>query len=89
MVTSSHEARHSMYPHVSQWRAQATKQGIEQGLVRARIEDILETLTTRGINVPDDDRAVVEACTDLPKLKTWLHRAFIIDDIKDLFAEQN
>jgi hypothetical protein len=72
------------YPHVSQWRAQATKQGIEQGSMKARIADILRILARRDISVPEDRRAVIENCTDMVTLETWFDRALVIDDIKDL-----
>jgi hypothetical protein len=77
------------YPHVSQWRAQATKQGIEQGIeqgsMKVRIADILRILARRDISVPEDRRAVIENCTDMITLETWFDRALVIDDIKDLF----
>jgi hypothetical protein len=89
--TSSYEVWRGLmmtndYPHVSQWRAQATEQGIELGKVEARIEDIFETLAERGISVPEDDRRVIETCSDLATLKTWFNRARSVEDIKDLFA---
>lgn len=71
------------YPHVSQWRAQAT----EQGTVKARTEDILRILTRRGISVPDEARTAIENCTDMDTLEKWFDRALTIDDFKDLFAE--
>jgi hypothetical protein len=78
------------YPHVSQWRAQATEQGlqrgIEQGSVETRIEDILRILARRDISVSEGDRTAIESCTDMNTLETWFDRALVIDDINDLFA---
>jgi hypothetical protein len=74
------------YPHVSQWRAEATKQGIELGSVNTRIKDILRTLARRKIEVPKDERKLIEDCTDMGTLEVWLDRAFVIDDISDLFT---
>jgi hypothetical protein len=71
------------YPHVSQWRTQAT----EQGSVKARTEDILRILVRRDINVPEDDRMVIENCADMDTLDKWFDRALAINDIKDLFTE--
>jgi hypothetical protein len=71
------------YPHVSQWRAQAT----EQGTVKARTEDILRILTRRGIGVPDEARTAIENCTDMDTLEKWFDRALTVDDFKDLFTE--
>jgi len=67
------------YPHVSQWRAQAT--------MKARTEDILRILTRRGISIPDDTRTAIENCTDMDTLEKWFDRALAIDDVKNLFAE--
>lgn len=78
------------YPHVSQWRAQATEQGIEQGIeqgsVKTRIEDILRILARRNMSVSEDDRAVIEGCTDMDTLEVWFDRALVIDELEDLFA---
>jgi hypothetical protein len=74
------------YPHVSQWRAQATEQGIEQGSVKTRAEDILRILARRDVSVPEGERAVIEACTDMDTLETWFDRALVIGDISSLFA---
>jgi hypothetical protein len=89
--TSSYEVWRDLmitndYPHVSQWRAQATAQGIEQGLVKARIEDILRILARRNVSVPGDERTVIESCTDMDTLEMWFDQALVIEDIKDLFA---
>jgi hypothetical protein len=79
----------SDYPHVSQWRAQATEQGIEQGIglgsVTMRVADILRILARRKIIVPKKARKDIEACTDMHTLDTWFDRALVIDDIRDLF----
>ena len=60
------------YPHVSRWRAEATKQGIELGSVNTRIKDILRTLARRKIEVPKDERKLIEDCTDMGTLEVWL-----------------
>jgi flagellar biosynthesis/type III secretory pathway protein FliH len=98
------------YPHVSQWRAQATEQGreqgieqgreqgieqgreqgieqgIEQGSVKTRVADILRILARRNVSVPENERTVIEACTDMGTLETWFDRALVVGDISDLFA---
>jgi hypothetical protein len=74
------------YPHVSQWRAQATEQGIEQGSVGTRVADILRILSRRDISVSAEGRTAIESCTDMDALETWFDRALVIDGINDLFA---
>jgi hypothetical protein len=58
------------YPHVSQWRAQATEQGIEQGSVGTRVADILRILARRDISVSAEGRTAIESCTDMDALET-------------------
>jgi hypothetical protein len=36
--------------------------------------------------VPEYERTVIEACTDMNTLETWFDRALVIGDISDLFA---
>jgi hypothetical protein len=74
------------YPHVSQWRAQATEQGIERGSVKTRIEDILRILARRNISVFEDERVAIEGCTDMDTLEAWFDRALVVNDVRDLFA---
>jgi hypothetical protein len=42
-------------------------------------------LAVRGIDVPEDARARIRACTDTRQLDTWLDRAVGATAITDLF----
>lgn len=77
----------SDYPHVSQWRAQATEQGIGLGSIQTRRKDILRTLARRNVRVPEAKRKLIEGCTDMGTLEVWLDRSYVIDKISELFAE--
>jgi hypothetical protein len=98
--TSSYEVWRDLmitndYPHVSQWRAQATQQGIERGIglgvelgsIQTRKNDIFRTLARRKIGVPKAERKRIEGCTDMGTLEVWLDRSYVIDEISELFAE--
>jgi hypothetical protein len=94
--TSSYQIRRELmitndYPHVSQRRAQATEQGLQQGIaegsIGTRIKDILRTLARRNIDVPKDEREDIESCTDMHTLEVWLDRSYVIKKISELFAE--
>jgi hypothetical protein len=46
---------------------------------------IIEMLSARGIDVPEDVRARIVDCTDLNQLNTWVDRAATANSIEDLF----
>ncbi|GAT67436.1 hypothetical protein PS9374_03090 [Planomonospora sphaerica] len=48
---------------------------------------MLLVLAARGLEVPDDVRARITACTDLARLKSWAARAATARAVHDLFDE--
>jgi hypothetical protein len=63
--------------------------GKDDGRVEGRVEGeanaVLRVLAVRGIEVPEDARARIRACTDTGQLDTWLDRAVAATSITDLF----
>ncbi|MDX2675609.1 hypothetical protein [Streptomyces soliscabiei] len=61
------------------------EEGREEGRVRERAAMILRILEWRGVAVPDEVRARVEACTDSDQLAVWSERAVHATSVDDLF----
>ncbi|MFE7930339.1 hypothetical protein ACFU6S_16665 [Streptomyces sp. NPDC057456] len=61
------------------------EEGREEGRVRERAEMTLRILEWRGITVPEDVRARVEACTDSDQLAVWSERAVHATGAAQLF----
>ena len=56
-----------------------------RGKVEGEASAVLRVLAARGIEVPEDVRARICACTDTRQLDAWLDRAASADAITDLF----
>ncbi|MFC4061993.1 hypothetical protein ACFOWE_27140 [Planomonospora corallina] len=69
--------------------------GLEAGRAEGRLEGMVEeaarvvllVLAARGLEVPDDTRARITACTDLALLEVWVIRAATVQSVHDLFGE--
>jgi hypothetical protein len=55
--------------------AQGQAEGKALGQAEGRAHSVLAVLAARGMDVPDDVRARIVACTDLELLDAWLKRA--------------
>lgn len=66
-------------------RAEGLAEGLAEGRVEAEANAVLKVLAVRGIEVPEDARARISACTDTRQLDTWLDRAVAATSITDLF----
>jgi hypothetical protein len=60
-------------------------EGKAEGKAEAEATAVLAVLDARGIEVPDDVRTRITACSDLDQLLTWVRRAATADAIEDLF----
>ncbi|WP_327584329.1 hypothetical protein OHA25_52450 [Nonomuraea sp. NBC_00507] len=67
------------------------KEGEAKGKAEGKAEEaakmVLLVLTARGLDVPDDARARITACTDLIQLEIWATCAATARTIQDLFTE--
>jgi hypothetical protein len=68
-----------------QFQSEFALRHINRGRVESRAEDVLTVLTSRGVDVPDDARARITACSDLDQLGTWLRRAATADSVDEIF----
>jgi len=65
---------------VFQGRAEGRIEGLAEGEVRA----LLAVLAARRIDLPDEARARVTACTETKTLAAWIGRAATADRIEDV-----
>jgi hypothetical protein len=64
--------------------SQGEAQGKAEGKAEGEAKAVLAVLDARGVDVPDDVRARVMACTDLEQLDAWIRRAAGATKIQDL-----
>jgi hypothetical protein len=57
-----------------------------QGEARGEARAVLAILTARGIDVADQARERIAACTDIERLDTWIQRAVTATTVDDLFT---
>ncbi len=78
MTTTAH-------PYQSDFARRYFDQGEAAGEARGEAKAVLAFLDARGIEVPDDVRERIAACTDLSQLDTWVRRAATARAADDLF----
>jgi len=64
------------------------KQGLEQGRLQGRAESIVQILAARRVDVGDEARQRILACTDAATLDRWFERALNATSISDVLGEQ-
>ncbi|MFC4006165.1 hypothetical protein ACFOY2_02955 [Nonomuraea purpurea] len=69
--------------HFGRGREEGRAEGAAAGAARM----LLRMLAARGLDVPDDARSRIAACTDLAQLEAWGDRAATARTIEDLFDE--
>jgi hypothetical protein len=62
-------------------------QGIEQGLARAKGEDLLTIMDARSLKASEAQRERVMATTDLGQLDLWFDRALTADSADEVFRK--
>ena len=68
------------YPYKSEWARRQHAEGKAEGEARS----IIAFLTARGIEVSEEARAKITACTDFDQLDQWIHRAAVAERVEDL-----
>jgi hypothetical protein len=58
-----------------------------RGLARGESKALLFVIETRGVEISDDQRGQVEACTDLELLQSWLGRALTATTAEEVFGD--
>jgi hypothetical protein len=67
--------------------AEGEEKGRAEGKAEGEAWAVLAVLSARGIEVPDDVRQRIEACTDLEQLGTWIRRAVTAVAAQDIFED--
>ncbi|MBO0803063.1 MAG: hypothetical protein J2P25_08315 [Nocardiopsaceae bacterium] len=75
------------FPYMSKTRAKAMAEGHAQGVAEGKAEDILRILKKRHVSVDKASRELIEGCTDLKTLETWLDRSLDVEEVAELFAD--
>ncbi|MGA4850115.1 hypothetical protein ACOBQB_29175 [Streptomyces sp. G5(2025)] len=76
----------SYFPGRGTLREQAYFEGRAEGAAMAA-GAVVRLLDQRLIPLPDDAREHITTCTDLDVLARWLDRAFTVNTVEELFAE--
>jgi uncharacterized protein len=61
--------------------------GQAEGKLEGRAQSVLDALRLRGIDVPEEVRDRILACTDLAVLDSWFARSLSVQEARDLFDE--
>ncbi|MBG0813329.1 hypothetical protein HS045_03725 [Planomonospora sp. ID82291] len=75
------------WPVYSPFAREHYGRGLEEGKAEEAARLVLLVLAARGLQVPDDVRARITACTDLARLESWATRAVTVQAAPDLFGE--
>jgi hypothetical protein len=70
--------------YVFQGRAEGLAEGRMEGEAIGEVTALLTVLAARRIDLPDEARARITACTDTATLTAWTGRAAIADRIEDV-----
>ena len=74
------------YEYQSDFARNYVAQGLQEGLLKGKAQDVLTVLETRGLEVPTGVRERVLAATDLAELDRWIRRAVVVADAGELFT---
>ena len=69
-----------------QFKSEFANKHLNQGRAEGRAESIIDVLETRGIKVPDADRARITTCQDIDQLTAWVRRAAPVTSVDELFV---
>jgi hypothetical protein len=72
---------------LEQGREQGLEQGLEQGRVQGKREDVVKVLDVRGLRPTEEQRARVDASTDLAQLDRWLERSLTATTAAEVFTD--
>jgi hypothetical protein len=61
------------------------QQGLQQGAVQAKSEDVLKIIDARAIDATAEQREQVSSCTDIAQLDKWFDRALTAGTAADIF----
>ncbi len=71
--------------YVAQGREEGREEGRQEGRQEGEMGALFEVLDARGLDVDDESRRRILACTELAQLKLWLRRAVAVKSVQALF----
>lgn len=81
--------RSGTYEYQSEFARHYVAQGVAQGRAAGRLEGemsaLLAVLEARGLQVDEQARQRIAACTELEQLQRWLRKAVSIQSVQELF----
>jgi hypothetical protein len=72
---------------VEKGREQGLEQGLEQGRIQDKREDVLKVLDLRNLRPTEEQRARVDASTDLAQLGLWFERSVTAATADEVFTD--
>jgi hypothetical protein len=75
------------YEYQSDFARRYVAQGRAEGEAAGRAHALLAVLAARGLDVPEDVRARITACTELARFDAWLARAVTATSAADVVRE--
>jgi len=75
------------YEYQSDFARRYVAEGKAEGRAEGGAHAILAVLAARGLDVPDEVRARITACTDLARLDAWLARAVTASSAAEVIGE--
>jgi hypothetical protein len=72
---------------MSERRRQLFQQGLEEGRIQARREDIVKVLDTYCLGPTSQQISELAACTDLARLTLWFDRSLTAATAADVFKD--
>jgi len=61
-------------------------QGIEQGAVKSKIEDLVKVIRSHGLELTRSQRDLVTSCADLGQLDAWFDQALDAKTTDEIFG---
>lgn len=74
------------YSYQSEFARRYFSQGEARGEARGEAKALLAILDARGVELSNEDRGRITACTDLTQLETWVRKAATATKIQDLYV---
>ena len=70
-------------------REEGREAGRQEGRQEGEMEALFEVLDARGLQVDEESRQRIQACTEPAQLKLWLRKAVTVVSVQELFEPQS
>lgn len=72
--------------HFGRGKAEGKAEGEAKGKAEGEANALLMFLYARGLQVTEEEKARIAACTNIDQLRTWVVRAAIVTTTAELFG---